>query len=84
MFEVLLDGATFEEDLTFSALPGAVGVPPLAAPWGVLTSPSPDSIRRIATLLTSRFGVEICDFCALPCCESAGDLKGGGMGVRGF
>lgn len=38
----------------------------------------------MATPLTSRIGVDTCDFWALPCCDSAGDLNGGGMGVRGF
>lgn len=68
--------------LIFSALPGAVGVSTL--PCGVFASPSPDPIRRMATPLTSRIGVDTCDFWALPCCDSAGDLNGGGMGVRGF
>lgn len=69
-----------------SALPGAVGVPLLMPSDGVWTLPSADVMRCIAVLLRLCIGVEVCGFCALPCCERAGDLIVGliGVDVGGF
>ena len=66
----LSDEAGGDGLVDFSLFPGV----PVAIPVGVLTSLSLDPTRRIATDLTSFFGVENCDLDVLGCCCRDGDL----------